>query len=523
GFTAQVRLGDFGELLSSASKVLEVQVFNNDTGEKLDVEAYTASLGMAEPLFRGTVMGDYKEGTWSAIERKSTSYRELNPEPLDGAVRQDIHMEPIGTDILFGLHPIYGGRIVNHSDEIQAQYLHGVLYRPNRVPVDRAVAYTLYSPRNRIARRVESDARWKTLFGKVPGPELARLSAKAREIAGYDPTNPTQPPARERAERLHAYLRNSGEYSYSLDTTVDDFSVDPVEDFLFSRKKGHCEYFGTALALMLRSVDIPARLVSGFKGGKLNAISGHFEVEQRHAHAWVEALIDKEIVTLDATPEARAESVESFAPSLQTAHDLASFMKGTWSRYVVNMDINQQNSNFYDPVKEWWRQWWSSETGVKTKAIEFLSSTADFLRDPRRWFSVEGAGFTFALLLISVGVYKLVRRSPFLWRLFQMLFRRYDDSSRIRVAFYERFEKLCMSLGMTRKPTETQREFAELAATRILALPPNGQLGDIPARIVRQFYRVRFGEQELGADEAERLDRDLAKLEAAIGSANGRR
>ena len=71
-----------------------------------------------------------------------------------------------------------------------------------------------------------------------------------------------------------------------------DPSLDPVEDFLVNRKRGHCEYFASALALLLRSIDIPARMVNGFKGGDWNELAQSMNVRQKHAHSWVPSLED---------------------------------------------------------------------------------------------------------------------------------------------------------------------------------------------------------------------------------------
>ena len=75
-----------------------------------------------------------------------------------------------------------------------------------------------------------------------------------------------------RARALEAFLRDSGQFTYTLQMDVKDRSLDPVEDFLVNRKKGHCEYFASALALLLRSVNIPSRVVNGFKGGDWNEL-----------------------------------------------------------------------------------------------------------------------------------------------------------------------------------------------------------------------------------------------------------
>ena len=94
-----------------------------------------------------------------------------------------------------------------------------------------------------------------------------------------------------RARKLESFLRDSGQFSYTLQMDVKDRALDPVEDFLVNRKKGHCEYFASALALLLRSVDIPSRVVNGFKGGDWNELTETMNVRQKHAHSWVEAYI----------------------------------------------------------------------------------------------------------------------------------------------------------------------------------------------------------------------------------------
>ena len=113
-----------------------------------------------------------------------------------------------------------------------------------------------------------------------------------------------------KAKLLEDYFLNSNEFTYSLDLRIEDASVDPIEDFLFNRKEGHCEYYASSLAIMLRSVGIPSRLVSGFKGGQYDKNLKLFLVQQLHAHSWVEAFIDGRWVVFDPTPATRAESVQ---------------------------------------------------------------------------------------------------------------------------------------------------------------------------------------------------------------------
>jgi hypothetical protein len=89
------------------------------------------------------------------------------------------------------------------------------------------------------------------------------------------------------AARLEQYLRN--EYDYSFSTLVSSQGRIPLEEFLFETRRGHCEYFATAMAVMLRTQNIPARLATGFSATTYNPLTGYYEVRALDAHAWVEA------------------------------------------------------------------------------------------------------------------------------------------------------------------------------------------------------------------------------------------
>ena len=92
------------------------------------------------------------------------------------------------------------------------------------------------------------------------------------------------------------------EYKYTLAATRNE-RHDPVLDFLFENKEGHCEYFASAMALLARSVGIPARVVTGYRVGEKNPILGHYVVRERNAHAWVEAYLEgRGWVLFDPTP-----------------------------------------------------------------------------------------------------------------------------------------------------------------------------------------------------------------------------
>ena len=135
----------------------------------------------------------------------------------------------------------------------------------------------------------------------------------------------------ESARTLEEHLRSN--YQYTLDTAVSSQNVTPLGEFLFETRTGHCEYFASALAVMLRSRGIPARLVTGFSATNKNPLTGYFEVRGLDAHAWVEAYFPNHgWVSFEPTPayflprpaevKTTAESLKEYMENLQAAEKL---------------------------------------------------------------------------------------------------------------------------------------------------------------------------------------------------------
>src|SRR6202035_410019 len=89
----------------------------------------------------------------------------------------------------------------------------------------------------------------------------------------------------DRASTIESYLRNHYGYTLALPRTQP---ADPIANFLFDRKEGHCEYFASSMAVLLRTLGIPSRVVNGFRTNELNDITGNYVVRAKDAHAWVE-------------------------------------------------------------------------------------------------------------------------------------------------------------------------------------------------------------------------------------------
>lgn len=141
----------------------------------------------------------------------------------------------------------------------------------------------------------------------------------------------------QKAAALEQYLRHNFRYGINSRALEAD---DPVADFLFRTRQGHCELFASALAVMLRTQDIPARMVTGFLGGTMNPVSGWLVVETTDAHAWVEAYVDgKGWMTFDPTPPAPVSSTHPLLARLWAYSDVAGMF---WQEWVVSYDLQRQ-------------------------------------------------------------------------------------------------------------------------------------------------------------------------------------
>ena len=305
----------------------------------------------------------------------------------------------------------------------------------------------------------------------------------------------------EIARRLENYLQSSSEFRYTLDLSVSDPQADPVVDFLINRKAGHCEYFASALAIALRAKGIPTRLISGFKGGVLDAESDRLEIQELHAHAWLEAYIEDappdpltgqigpRWIPFDPTPSARDEQVvaqEAISDTLWS--QLTTAWKTLWTSAIRMNQIDQQ-SLVYDPLQEAAGGVVEELRGLKSSGPG--SSLRRLFKSPDRWFSVQGGVIAFVLLLVGSGLFWGLRRLVQWLRSGRRQFVQQGDRGAI-VPFYRQLTQLLTQQGWTRSAEQTQREFAGLVQGRI-AGEAEDTVAEIPARITEHFYAARFG------------------------------
>jgi hypothetical protein len=322
------------------------------------------------------------------------------------------------------------------------------------------------------------------------------LLATGREIPTID----------EAVRIVERHFQESGQYSYTLQKKVVDRNIDPVVDFLFNRREGHCEYFASAMALVLRKAGIPARVVTGFKGGAWDQRRNAFVVQQLHAHAWVEAYVRDTWVTADPTPPARNSQVQSSQGNAPEKMSWRSTLTNLWSM-SVQMTKSQQDASIYEPTMALA----TAVTQDLPRPDEFISQWRQFVRSPGSGLSVGSTLISLVLAAMIVGLgYGL------LYLLRRLGLRRgasEQAEQRIRVEFYERFIELLRKLGYKRKPHQTPKEFADEVTRQLAPRLESLGLTEQPGKLVGSFYEVRFGQHPIGATELKRLNEQLDQLE----------
>jgi hypothetical protein len=338
---------------------------------------------------------------------------------------------------------------------------------------------------------------------------------------------------------LENHLADSQQFEYTLSLTGPrDSGIDPIADFLLNKKRGHCQYFASALALMLRSQGIPTRLVVGFRPSEYNEIGGYFQVSQSHAHVWVEAYFTLDEVA-QAPPEVRAGiPVQKWSkngiwlrldptPPVDGSNAGGSFrssssqtfdaMQDFWDEMVINMDKSRQGglfSLFGDSSQGTYAKFWIQ---LQTLLSRMQSSrfVGGFL-SPDRWFSWRVALGFIAIAASLLVLFKAIQRLfPNLIpkRLHRKSLLRRKSYS--RVEFYEKLTKLLRTLGMRRQSHQTPQEFLQLASSRLKLAQLDLDLSDLSLA----FYAKRFGQYDtLDESQANSIQATLKCLEDAIGS-----
>lgn len=518
GFTEEVRLGDMGEILENSDPVMEVRLIDRESQAEFN-EFETLAYLRSEPLFRGAVLEVYDSGRW----QRGPS---VEPTPVvrfrsRGDVIQRYQLQPIGTPTLFAFGNVITMQSVDAGDpRILRDTFTMEFYRSEERRRIRTFEYDVYSDHepadtHAAAQRQAWPRGRQEIFRQYLGSlRIAPAGMERVQNLAFSLVEGLNSPA-QAADRIESYLLDSSRFTYSLKLSVQDPNVDPIEDFLLNRQEGHCEYFASSMVILLRSVGVPARLISGFKGGVYNRRRKAFVVQQLHAHTWVEAYIDGQWRTYDPTPESRNTLVSATQGRESIWIRLSNPVKSSWE-FGVRMSQQQQQQQIYQPIADLTKQGWTAVRDTLQGKGSLFTQLLTFVRSPDRWFSWQGGVFAFILMSLVSGTVWIVRR------LLRMTFwsaqGRGAERRRRRVDFYDRFVQILARQQITQRSTQTAREFVEESLIHLNGRFTQSGLDTWSGEFVDLFYQVRFGGKELTAAEAEDINQRLNALEACLSS-----
>lgn len=257
GFGRAMRLGGVTNIIQSNRKMLRVH-------------------GRADHL-RGVVYTTYQRGRWfESLGAK--------PKPSAGSARADkVRVQVLSGESERLFTPLGAGAIAASPKPARVDEM-GI------ASVSGAPRQYWFEPRSSRAPKIAPPSKEDLKLPKDIATQLADIAKRWTQGASDD------------AQKIQAIQRKlASDYRYALSFERDD-RIEPVLDFLQHHREGHCEYFASAMALLLRALQIPARVIGGYRVTERNALGGFYIVRGRNAHAWVEVHTRGRWSTLDPTP-----------------------------------------------------------------------------------------------------------------------------------------------------------------------------------------------------------------------------
>jgi len=493
GFSEHVDLGVMGPVKQDPSIVMRVELPDHRAHES-----------EREPLYlRGVAYNRYDGKSWSnnlphrrmltELPEGTFTVRTSGPQSPASArpLKQEILLEPLDTTVLFGT-PLPTS-VKGHFLSVQSDLM-GSLYLP--YPLHTRSQYTVYSsaPRVTPAEKQAAALVYPDLilqhYLQVPAVN-EQISELARRITSSS-TSIAQTVAQVRNHLLT-------QYRYSLDVPSLE-SSHPLEDFLLTRKSGYCEHYATAMVVMLRTVGIPARLVTGFLATEWNEFGGYYTVRQRDAHAWVEVYFPQSgWITMDPTPPSPDAAAATWWGPANSAMDS---MRLKWDRLFVHYSAHDQFT-----VVQGLREGGEVVRAGLSETLSALSAEGAAIagrmvsRLTPSGVPQEAIGLLLGLAAMY-GAMMILRR----FRTRTPLHRAFSPQQQIVMRLYSNMLQCCAQRGMTKSPSTTSLEFL----TQIRA--QWSEAGPIVDSLTQLYARVRFGHEPLTESELAEAESQLRTL-----------
>lgn len=349
-------------------------------------------------------------------------------------------------------------------------------------------------------------------------PEVSGTDrATGQPLASLRPRTPRTPDALDEqiASNISHHLQTT--FAYTLDLTDAAHLIkgkDPLVAFLYDTKRGHCEYFAGAMALMCQSLGMNARVVLGFKCDDYNSLGRYYQVNQSHAHAWVEVLMpDGTWKTYDPTSAQDARITTKPTLLTQLKH-FFNFLEFKWAEHVVAYD-NDTRANLIEHVE-------SGMSSTATRTSDRFGAFRQWITDAATVLSIGSqilAGLVVLAIVAAVGAvgYFLFERWLLRRRAARIGLEGLPEADQLRLArqlkFYADLMTVLERRNITRPRHLTPLEFAE----SLTFLPT--EVYEAVHQLTRLFYTIRFGRNDLAAEEHRRLATLVSDVDARLPQA----
>jgi len=489
GFTESVQLGTIGQVKLNSAVVMRTRQLRG------------TPFGVLK--WRGIALDAFDGRNWFQTDRAHDILR-ASPDgqywirPVENTgeiVRFEILQERLGTNAMFG--PQHVRAVSGNMQGIEIDSDDGVFIR---LPGARRAQYQVLSEVPKRAPLLDVGLEDEPIppsvaskYLQLPNNMDPRITELATEITSRARS------IMEKAAHVEAYLKRNYRYSLVLNWTPGQ---QPLSTFLFEAKSGHCEYFASSMAIVLRAAGIPTRLVNGFLMGEYNPVGDSYIVRQSDAHSWVEVYIpSRGWVEFDPTPADSSQRDMSLA--IQLGHYIDA-MELYWNTYILVYDTTTQMQLFrsaQDQVQ-------SIQNSVRRRTDRWALQT-QILADR---FSlklrnvIETFSFWFGVVLLIAAVtafrHRRVLKTRFhIWQLRRGRGAVNDDV--VQEMFY-RAARLAERGRSKRRPAETWREW-------IFGLPdPNRR--SMLARALEVFEKSKYGRKPVSASEFTLLEETIREL-----------
>jgi hypothetical protein len=508
GFSDESELGQIGQIQQSNEVVMRIRIDGNSS--------------LAENThWRGAAFTSFDGRRWFTDERESHAISqegdgwiqlrapESRARPRSLRLHYTVMLQPLASDAIF---------VAAEPAQIRGQFSSTTApprsFRSGYLLQDKTGSLTnpfhnfsnvRYDALSEVPRDLDGSLRdaprtysrsIRAMYLQLPNLD-PRIPALARQIAGRE-QNPL-----DQARAIERYLLAN--YAYTLDL-IGSPPADPLAHFLFETRAGHCEYFASALTIMLRTLGIPARYVTGFFGGEYNDVGGDYIVRARDAHSWVEAYFPGYgWVTFDPTPPG-ADRPANLMTRLDFYWD---WFQLQWSEWVVNYDFLHQDA-LAQTLRSTSRDWTAR---LRSEVERARNAGAESLQRWQDAITAAPLRIPMALVLIFAVVMfthssALRERLSLIWRL---RIHRGPLPPQVAALSYRRMLRLLEQRGWKKSPEQTPLEFAA-------AIPGGGLVAPV-RQLTAAYQAVRFGGQSPDASQLASL---LAEVQAALRSHNRR-